>query len=213
MAMLTNSIFTSRGRSRSLVSAIGLILVGGGAYPAYQLMSQAARESLQSGFTHLSGSPATERPASLSTTAVAWNNRRVQSRSQQPYGTGLRLAVMYADGTQVFFTTGQHGTLDRTLVVVDPQTHQVRTISADEAGRVSGLRVVTYDDRMQVALTEEAADSDAFEGALPTSRSVRILDTAGAALNPQGRIEPSLEFLAAARLASEDLRYFTDTAL
>lgn len=211
MAMLTHSIFTSRGRSRSLVSAIGLILVGGGAYPAYQLMSHVAQERLQSGFTHLTGSPALERPPSLSSTAVGWINRRIQSCDQQPYGPGSRTTVLYRDGTQVFFTAGQHGSADRTLVVVDPQSHQVRTITADEAGRVSGLRVVSYDDRMQVALIEEVADSDAFEGGLPTSRAVRVLDAGGAALNAPGRIDPSSDFLTAARLASEDLRYFSDT--
>lgn len=212
MAMLSHSIFTSRGRSRSLVSAIGLVLVGGGSYPAYQLMTHAAHDSLQSGFTHLTGSAAADRPPSLSWTADGWINRKVQSQHQQAHGPGTKTTILYVDGTQVFFTAGQRGSADRTLIVVDPKSHQVRSISADESGRVSSLRIVTYDDRMQVALSEEVADSDAIAGNMPTARNVRILDTAGSPLNELGRIEPSLEFLAASRLANEDLRYFADTA-
>jgi hypothetical protein len=207
MMRLTDTAFKSRGRSHSLVTAIGFVVVASGAFPAYHLLRGPFGEAFRSGFSkmQLAGMPDGGVP---SRTAEAWMQRRIHSRENHPFNGGTRTMVLYEDGAQVYYIDGQGGSSDRLLTIIDPTTRKQRTLTIDEEGRPSSLRVVNFDDRMQVVLAEETATSDAMSDGVPLSRTLRMLDADGNLLNTPGRIAPGAEFIAAAHTTAEDLRYF-----
>lgn len=207
MAMLTHSSFTSRGHARTLVSLIGLVLIAGVAIPSYWILHAEVRDGLASSFAMLKVASA-DGAIPLAELDSPWLARKMSRREEHAYGSGFRITYLYRDGHQVVDTRGQRGQADRTLMVIDPEARQVRVAILDQGGRLTGLRLVHYDDRMQIPQSEETAEADALIDGVPVSQTVRTMDAAGAVDATVSRAAVSADFAATAHRVAEDLRFF-----